>query len=363
MIESGARLKSRLARNGLRFGVGADALTEAFREKVGGRRFARYLRLAEAFSSGAASASEFYGIVGDAEEAALFQSFQAPLVAAVGRRLYEAAVAPLPAGGRLVELGAWHGALADAFAAMRPDVDVVAVEREARVARAGRSRFRRPNLSIVRGSYAAPPRAARDADAVVSCLGVDFAFGEPPHPLQGGSIRGAPIHAETTREAAPLFDAARKVSKTDAVLAVGLRAPNRGRALAIVDAAAAAGFAFVPRKSDVLVVGGATIFFGVFRRGKSAGPEEMKEDAFLRFWRSRRPPPKARRGTFVGEDALCAYEALSARRTVSEVVVELAPDLPARVETGRARGVSYVFTQAEDGVHELKVRKDRAAAR
>jgi hypothetical protein len=350
-----ARLRRLLAENGLRFGVSGEALERALETKLGPRRFAAYLARSDAYARGLLPARAFYAVVRDAEEAALFQSHQADLVATLGARLFDVAIDPLRAGARVVELGAWHGALADAYAALRPDLRVAAIEREPRLVSAGRARFRRRNLTLVRGTYRTPPKEARAASAVVSCLGVDFAFGEAEHPLSGFGVRGSPIHVATRREAAPLFFAARRVLREGATCAVALRAHNRGRAIAIVDAAAAHGFDFDFERSDVVRLIGGEILFGVFRRvrGDTAALEDEAE--LLRFLKARRGPPAAKGGRTFGEDAATAFEALVDKRPSEEAYVRRDDGVRARVEAGVAADGPYAFLQCEDGAHELTV--------
>jgi hypothetical protein len=364
MPAAAKRLRRALIDAGLRFDLSPAALQSALRKSLGARAFAEFEAERDAYETGWVPAAEIYRRLPDAEAAALFQSGQAKMVLDAGARLFDSAVARAPRGAKVVELGAWHGAFAAAVAALRPDLRCVALDRAANLVRAGKAVFSRPNLVVARYDYAAPspPKAAQDADVVLGLCPVDFLFGEPDHPLRGLDCRGSAVHAETVREASPFFAAARAVLRPGGVCSAVFRAPNRARGLAVVDAAAAAGFAFAPRRAARFKVGGAPLLVATWRLGPAPAPGPS-EAAFRRFWArdlAARPAPRA---LYRGDEALDVHAALPRRRVVAETFVEAAPGVVAREERGFARGCEYRLRQAEDGCHELRVRPVAARRR
>jgi hypothetical protein len=360
----GAAVKA-LAAAGIDFSSTPAELERALAERQGARRYARHAATFDRYAAGEVDARALYATLRDLDEALLFQSYDAATLAATTTHLALAAILPAPRGARVVELGAFTGVAAAAFARLRPDLSFVACDRLAPLLRSASARFGGRRLRFLAASYAALAAgsvSAPRADVVVSACGLNAAAAEASYSLRSALDPEAPLHRAARAEAAPLFRAARRCGGPSAIHVHVVRAPRAARGYAYLDAAVAAGFSFDAARSRRFVVGDDAFLLLALAPAPSRGAAAKQASAlptpaeFAAFWHRDLPLAAETPHECRDDEAAARYEALPDRRPATAKTLPAARGRAAtRRETGTARGFRYEFELAADGAHRLRL--------
>ena len=279
-------LRRHLAEHGLRTDLTVREVNAQLRGLLGRRRYAAYRAAAERYDAGLAGIEEAYRAVRTLAEANLLMSLQGTVTVEANWNLADQCLQHAPRGGRVCELGCWAGSFSSFLATHRPDLQVVGVDQLDVLLDAASRDCQLPNLTFANWDYAsesAPQQLGR-FDMLISSFGLDFNQKvERNYGFSPTSCRGSRGHDVGYHEARPYFEHWREVAVAGAVLAVVLRVGCVGHAVAVLEAAADAGWSVQLNRSHRFQAGDEKFPLFVFAAGGDK-VQQVDETAVMRWW-------------------------------------------------------------------------------
>jgi len=226
-----------LSRLGFEIEAPREWIEKKFRRYIGEERFAEFQAIGRA-PPGRERQHRTYDWIRDPVEANLFRSLDADVTAEASYHLYHRCKPLLRPGKRVIELGCWTGGLASFIAENHSKVQVLGVDRVARIIDINRTQFSIPNLHFETWDYRMPkPDPVTPGDVLLCSLGVhnapDGGYDEPD--LR--SLRTSKGYQVHKTDAAVYFGNWRQAATEGATLLAILRIVTLGRFLAFMDAA------------------------------------------------------------------------------------------------------------------------------
>ena len=340
-----------LARLGFELEAPRDWIEKKFRRYLGDERFAEFQAMGKA-PPGRERQHRVYEWIRDPIEANLFRSLDAGVTVEASYNLYQKCKPLLLPGKRVIELGCWTGSLASFIAENHPQVQVVGVDRVARVIEINKTQYRSPNLDFELWDYQMPkPDSLLPADVLLCSLGIhnipDGYYDEP----ELNSLRPSKGYHRHKADAAVYFANWRQAANPGAALLAILRIVTFGRFLGFMDAAQEAGWTADLEQAEAVPVPSNNDFLPSFVFTARDSKQISEDQALAHFVRvTTLGDPYVR---LVGGLALAVYRSIANKSVLLKIRHPNEAGILTYEEVGIGGAYGYVFVRDAQPQYQL----------
>jgi hypothetical protein len=335
-------------------------IEKRLRKLMSKARYEKYLETDDEYRAGSTSIEAIYQQMETLEEANVLMSHQAEATLKVGAALYDASRRCPFAAMQVCDLGCYTGGFTSWFAERHPDSRIVGVDRQEHLLALASKATDLGNLTYRFWDYTYPPTASGEFDLLFSCFGIDIEGLRRSlhHSLDPYNRRSGEAYQEVRRRVEAVLVNWRAAAKTDARLFASLRIGDYDNCLAVVDAAAAAGWKFSFNGSTKIIAEGEVFPILIFSASQFEG--DANDNDLLRWWtgaNARRDDVLQDRNEsmkYLGGEALLRYRELRDKRIRRHQSRTYGDMHTMRLECGTAGDRFYRFKIATNRYLELE---------
>ena len=336
------------SRLGVSTGLPDRTRSNHLKKALGAVRYKKYLAIQDALAQGTAHGDDIYKLITTHEQAVALQNLHPELLLEGSTALYSQILPELKPGCRIADLGTLTGLFPAWIAHKHPDCSVVGIDRLPDSIHLSPEKIKQPNLSFVNWDYSkAGPTPSAPCDVLVCSFGIQFGRQTvgPCSSLQISDLRDCENYRVRLRELTPYFENWRKLATDNALLVTALRITDPDCHLALLDAAANAGWTWTREESSWFSFSEG---FGPILTFRARPSSPVNQDEVLVFWDLVCPAPVVD-CTYHDASAALLYQALGEKKIHTQKSTTLKTGVVVVCEFGTAGPLGYMFARSTGG--------------